>query len=39
MVTTPPNFEKNHQRKREKIYSSVSFAFCAHFDVIEIEKH
>ena len=36
MVTTPPSFGKIHRRKREKI--TVSFAFCAHFDVIKIEK-
>ena len=36
VVTTLPSFKKIHRRKREKI--TVSFAFCAHVDVIKIEK-
>ena len=37
VVTTPPSFKKILLRKREKIY--CQFCFCAHVDVIKIEKH
>ena len=37
VVATPSNFKKIRWKKQEKI--TVSFAFCAHVDVMKIEKH
>ena len=37
MVTTPPSFKKFTEGNARKF--TVSFAFCAHVDVIKIEKH
>ena len=36
VVTTPPSFKKFTERNPRKF--AVSFAFCAHVDVIKIEK-
>ena len=37
VVTTPPSFEKFTEGNAIKF--TVSFAFCAHVDVIKIKKH
>ena len=37
VVTTPPSFKKFTEGNSNKF--TVSFAFCAHVDVIKIEKH
>ena len=34
--TTPPNFKKFTEGKARKF--TISFAFCAHVDVMKIEK-
>ena len=37
VVTTPPSFKKFPEGNRRKF--TFSFAFCAHVDVIKIEKY
>ena len=38
VVTTPPNFKTKTPEVNARKFT-VSFAFCAHIDVIKIGKH
>ena len=38
VVTTPPSFKKKSTEGNARKFT-VSFVFCAHVDVIKIEKH
>ena len=38
VVTTPPNLKTKFTEGNPRKFT-VSFAFCAHVDVIKIEKH
>ena len=39
VVITPPSLKKINCREGNARKFTVSFAFCAHVDIIKIEKH